>query len=337
METPVHRPLAIGICFALALAAGAASAAPTYRVTDRIAGPDGRWDYVRVDAGHRRLLVAHGAAVMAVDLATRAVTPSIASGVYLHDALPIDGDRQIVVTDGSAGTATFLAADGAGPAVVVKAGQNPDAVAFDAKSGLVLVMNHGSGDVTLVDARTHAVTGAVSVGGALEAAAVDEAGHAFINIEDRNEIAVLDLATKSVTARYKLKGCDGPTGLAYDRDDRLLIAACDGASVLVDAASGETLQALATGGGADGVVFDATRRLAFVPSGDDGRLAVISVGRRDARIIQSVVTEPGARTLAIDPETGRLYLPVAERAPPTAAGGRGPLKPGTFHVLVVGP
>lgn len=331
----MHAPLAVGFCFALA--AGAAGAAPTYKVVDRIAGPDGRWDYVHVDAAHRRLLVAHGGAVMAVDLATKAVTPSIAGGVYLHDALPIDGDRQIVVTDGSAGTATFLPADGGGESVAVKAGQNPDAAAFDAKSGLVLVMNHGGGDVTFMDAHTHAVVATTPVGGALEAAAVDDDGHAFVNVEDRNEIAVIDLGGKSVTARYKLDGCDGPTGLAYDRAEQLLIAACDGATVLVDARSGKTLQALPTGGGADGVAFDSQRHLAFVPAGDAGRLTVVEVRRQGGRIVQSLVTEPGARTIALDPETGRLYLPVAERGPAPASGGRGPLKPGTFHVLVVGP
>src|SRR6185436_18359984 len=124
---------------ALFFATGA-TAAPPYRVVDRIAGPDGGWDYVRVDTANNRVLVAHGTSVMAVDLASKAVTPGLAPGVRLHDAMPVNGGR---------GTVVFV--DKAGAVVAtVQAGKNPDAAAFDAHSGLVLVMNHSGGDITLI-------------------------------------------------------------------------------------------------------------------------------------------------------------------------------------------
>lgn len=312
-----------------------AAAAPAYRVIDRIAGPDGGWDYVRVDAANNRVLVAHGGSVMAVDLATKAVTPGLAPGTRLHDALPVIGGREILVTNGGPGTGVFV--DKAGAVVAtVQAGKNPDAATFDSHSGLVLVMNHSGGDITLIDPRTHKAVGTIEVGGDLEAAAVDGTGRAFVNVEDRNEIAVIDLASRKVVGRYPLTGCDGPTGVAYDAADHMLMAACDGATDFVDARTGKVLQTLITGKGADGIVFDARQKLAFVPSGRGGTLAVIAVSPGKSAVVQTLATQVSARTIALDERSGRLYLPSAEYGPPATAGGRPTLVPGSFRLIVVG-
>jgi DNA-binding beta-propeller fold protein YncE len=181
------------------------------------------------------------------------------------------------------------------------------------------------------------VVGTIVVGGALEEAAADGAGRAFVNVEDKSEIAVLDLFTQQVTARWPLAGCDGPTGLAYNTHDNLLIAACDGATVIVRASDGKVLQRLATGKGADGAAYDARRNLAFIPAGRDGTLSVITFEKGIARIAQTVVTQRGARTIAEDDRTGTVYLPAAQYEAPKVAGGRPSAMPGTFEILVVGP
>ena len=326
--------------FALTWAMFAASAAlaapPSYKIVDRIAGPDGRWDYVRVDAANNRVLVVHGTSVMSVDLATNAVTAGLVPGKLLHDALPVNGGAQYLVTDGGSGTAVFVDAKTNAVMTTVKAGVNPDAATFDPHSGLVLVMNHSGGDITLIDPKAQTAVGVIPVGGALEAAAVDGAGKAFVNVEDKNQIAVVDIAARTVTARYPLTGCDGPTGIAYDAADRMLIVACDGITAFVDAGSGTVLQTLATGKGADGVAFDAARRLAFTAAGRDGAMAVIAVRRGKSSVVQTVQTEVSARTIALDSRTGRLYLPSA-RLMPAASGGRPTLVPGTFRLLVISP
>ena len=320
---------------AAAQAAPPPAPGPGYHVVDRIAGPDGGWDYVRVDAAHNQVLIAHGAAVTAVNLATKKVTPALASGVRLHDVMPVAGE--VAVTNGGPGTVVFISPTTGAIVATVQAGKNPDAETYDAHSGLVLVMNHSGGDITLVDPRTHKAVGVIVVGGDLEAAVVDGAGHAFVNVEDKNQIAELDVAARKVLARYPLAGCDGPTGLAYDAADKLLIAACDGAIDVVDARSGKVLQTLVTGKGADGVAYDAKRRLAFVPAGRDGTLAVIAVARTGSRVVETVPTQASARTIALDERTGRLYLPAAKFAPPAQAGGRPTLIPGSFELIVVAP
>lgn len=321
---------------AMAVSTAAAAATPVYRVIDRIAAPGGRWDYVRVDPAHNRVLVAHGTSVTAVDLTTNAVTSGLAPGLLLHDTMPVGVGAEFVVTDGGAGKAMFMDGKTGALIVAVQAGKGPDAAAYDAHSGLVLVMNHAGGDITLIDAKTHAAVGTVEVGGDLEAATVDGAGKAFVNVENKNEIAVVDLAARKVTARYALTGCDGPTGLAYDAADQMLIAACDGSTDFVDARTGKVLQTLATGKGADGVAFDPHQKLAFVPSGRAGTLAVVAVSRGKSAVVQTLQTQVSARTIGLDERTGRVYLPSAEYGPPAAPGGRPTLVPGSFHLIVVG-
>jgi DNA-binding beta-propeller fold protein YncE len=329
------RRAVLGLGF-LAAAGAAQAAVSGYRVVDRIPGPDGGWDYVRVDTHNNRLLVAHSTSVLAIDLATKAVTPGLSPGLMLHDPLPVNNGAEILVTHGGTATAVFANAKTGAPVATVKTGVGPDAAALDAHSGLVLVMEHVGGDVMLIDAKTHKAVGSVPVGGDLEAGAVDGHGRAFVNIENKNEIAVIDIAKRKVVARYALPGCDGPTGLAYDAPDAQLIAACDGATDVLAAPTGKLIATLATGKGADGVAYDERQKLAFVPAGRAGTLSVVKISKGSAKIIDTVPTEVGARTIALDPRSGRLYLPSAQFGPRPAGGGRPAMIPGTFHVLVVG-
>lgn len=331
---PPARALAFGL--ALVMPASMAQATPGFHVIERIAGPDGGWDFVRVDTANNRVLVVRTTSVMAIDLATKAVTTGLAPGALLHDALPLNDEHEILVTHGGEAIAVFADAKTGDALATVKTGVGPDAAVFDASSGLLLVMDHVGGDVVLINAKTHAEAGRIVVGGELELAAVDGRGRAYVNIEDQNAIAVLDLKARKVVARYPLPGCDGPTGLAYDAAEHQLLAACDGASVLVSARSGKVLATLKTGPGADGAAFDPVARLAFVPSGGAGTLSVIAIGKGSATLVETVPTQTGARTLALDPRSGRIYLPTARYGPAPAAGKRRPMLPGTFEVLVVG-
>jgi YVTN family beta-propeller protein len=326
----------VGALSLLATAGAAQAAGSGHKVIDRIAGPDGGWDYVRVDTDRNRVLVARGVSIMAVDLASKAVTPGLAPGARLHDAMPVNGGAELLVTNGGTNTAVFVDAKTGATLATVPTGKNPDAAAFDAHSGLALVMDHSSGQVTLIDPKTHKVVATIDVGGDMEAAAVDGTGRAYVNIEDKNQIAVIDIAARKVLARYALTGCDGPTGLAYDAQDKLLIAACDGTTDVVQAATGKVLQTLPTGKGADGIAFDPARHLAFVPAGGAGTLSVVAFKNGHASIVETVPTRKGARTIALDPRTGRVYLPSAEYGPAPAGGGRPPMTPGSFQLLVVG-
>lgn len=313
--------------------ASTAAAAGAWRISERIPGPDGGWDFARIDAANNRLLVTRGSSLMSVDLASRKVTGGLAAGERLHDALPVNGGREILVTYGNANAARFVDGQTGATLATVSTGKNPDAAGQDPKTGLVLVMNHSGGDITLIDPKSHKTVGTIAVGGDLEVVDFDGAGHAFVNVEDKNETAVIDVAAKTVTRRIKLPGCDGPTGIAYHAKRRWLIASCDGVTTIVEAASGKLVKTLPSGKEADGVGLDEGRDTAFV-AGRDGTLTVISLSGKAPAVAQVLKTEPDNRTLAVDPRDGRVYIPVARLAKAPGAARPTPV-PGTFQVLVV--
>lgn len=323
-----------------ATAAQALAAAPPapMKVVDRIAGPDGGWDYANFDPVHRRLYVAHGAAITAVDVDTGKVTPALAAAQRAHIALPLPGGDELLVTNGGSDTVTLVDAMTGAVRATVLTGQNPDAALFDPASGLAYVMNGKSGDITVIDVKAAKAVGTVPVGGKLEFGVADGKGRVFVNVEDKNEIAVIDTAARKVVAHWAMVGCEEPSGLAYAAEVHLLIAACaNGKAEVVSSTSGKVVASVAVGEDPDAAFYDAQRHLAYVPSGGKGTLSVLAVrGPKDVVLIQTVQTRLGARTGALDPKTGRTYLPSAEYDAPAQAGGRPRMKPGSFAVLVVG-
>ena len=318
----------------LATAASANATAPAYKIVDRIAGPDGGWDYVRFDPGQNRVLVTRGNTVMAVDLKTK--TSSVfANGQRMHIALPVNNGAEILLTNGGDNTAVFVDAKTGKTVATVPVGKGPDSAGYDSSTGMVLVVGHSGGDVTMIDPKTHQATGTITVGGTLEEIAVDGKGRAFVNVEDKSEIVALDLKAKKPLAHYPLTGCDGPTGIAFDADDGLVISACNGATAFTDAKTGKVVATVATGKGADGIAWDAKRKTALVSAGGDGVLNVVTVDKGKATLAQTLPTLRGARTIGIDEKTGQVFLPSAEYG--TDANGRRAMTPGSFKLLVVSP
>lgn len=338
MKTKLLAASVLVLTTVTAAQALAAAAPAPMKVESRIAGPDGGWDYASFDPVHRRLYVAHGAAITAIDVDTGKDTPSLVATQRAHIALPLPGGDELLVTNGGADTATLVDAMTGAVRATVPTGKNPDAALFDSFSGLAFVMNGRSGDITLIDIRSAQAVGAIPVGGKLEFGASDGQGRVFVNVEDRNEIAVIDTAARKVVAHWPLAGCEEPSGLAYAADARLLIAACsNGKAEVVSSTSGKVVAALAVGEAPDAAFYDAQRHLAYVPSGGAGTLSVITVGGAKAlAVIQTLQTRPGARTGALDPKTGKVYLPSADYDAPEQAGGRPRMKSGSFAVLVVG-
>ena len=306
------------------------------RVVDRIAGPDGHWDYASFDPARRRVYVAHGQSVMVIDADTGMAKADFAAGDHLHEVMAIPGADLVLTTNSGDATARILnAADGALIASVPTT-KDPDAAIYDPASGLVLVMGGNSGEITFVDVKAAKAVGSLVVGGALEFPALDGKGKLFVNIEDKNAIAVIDLAKRKVITRYPLAGCTGPSGLAYVTGWRLISACANGVAKILGAASGKDLATLKIGARPDAVLYDGARKLAYIPSAMTGTLAVIALsGPHDNAIIDSVITQLGARTGAVDEKTGRIYLPVAQYILPVPAGQRPTTKPGTFQVLVL--
>lgn len=321
---------------AMTLTAHAQPAA--YKVTGHIAIPDGGWDYAAVDAASRRLYLARVATVTAVDLDSGLVTGELTPAVRGHAAIPLPGNR-LLVTNGTTDTAVIVEATTGRVLATLPAGKAPDGAIFDPKSGLAFAIGHGAGGVvTFIDAAKQTVVGTVTTdAGPLEFPAVDNAGRLWINDEKASEIISIDIKGQKVLAHFKLDGCEGPTGLVYIPDVDRLVATCSKVAAVIDPASGKTVDKLVIGEGPDAIFYDATRKLAFAPAGRSGDLTVISAAGGALKVVQTVKTAPGARTGAVDPKTGKVYLPMSQMMPPPGPEGRPVPVPGSYELLVVSP
>lgn len=325
--------LAAALVSAPALATG-----PVHHVvTGSIAGPDGGWDLASVDPAGRRLLIARSAGVTMIDLGPSHAVRAIGHAVRGHAAIALPHGR-VLETSGSEGKARIFDAATGADAGEIAVGENPDAAIWDGRLSAALVMNARGGTISVVDPARGTLIRTIALAPGLELPALDAHGLLYVNNEQANLIHVVDPATGAVRAPIALTGCEGPTGLGYDSRTRLLIAACgNGKAAVVDAAAGRVVQLLDIGRGPDTVMIDSARGLAFIPCGRDGELDVIALTRgRPLAVSERVHTEIGARTGAVDPATGIVYLPTARFGPPPAAGGRPPVLPGSFHVLMVG-
>lgn len=332
-----HRLAVLISLFATALAATAV-AAPSYTLTDHLKMVDGGWDYTSFDPVHGKVFVSRSGGVTVVDVATKSLSTLTISGAgRMHESLPLDGGKLLLVTDGTASVAHLIDAATGASVADIPVGQKPDAAVFDPASGLALVMNGHSGDVTLIDPSARKAVGTVTLGGSLEFAAADGKGKVFVAVEDQNQLAVIDTQARALVGHYALPGCTGPGGIAYAPGAGVLIVACSNKiAKVLNAADGADLGTLTIGAGPDAVLYDPVRKLAFIPCGRDGVLEVIAVrGPKDIAIVQTAITQIGARTGAVDPGTGTLYLPTAkyEKLP----NGLVNTVPGTYEVLVVTP
>lgn len=327
-------------CMLLSCANAAAQAQPVqYRIVDRIAGRDGGWDFGSVDPVDGRLYIARSDAIERIDLADRRVTEALAPARRAHAVLILDSGATVFETDGETGLGRFVASSDGKVLAEVATGTKPDAAFLDPATGLIAVMNAGDGTIAMIDPNTRRLTGKIAVGGALEFGVPDETGGAFVNIEDRNEIARVDLKTLRRTGTIALPGCEGPTGLALvARGTRLISACANHVALVVDATTGRTVARLPIGDGPDAVLVDARRGLAFIPCGGTGTLIAISIAEPTKIAVVSVIpTQRGAKTGAIDPRSGRIYLPAATLAPAAPGARRGQPIPGSFTVLVLAP
>jgi DNA-binding beta-propeller fold protein YncE len=318
---------------AIVIAPPASGKQASYHVVAQLPAGDGGWDLLSVSAADRRLYVAHGDRVSAFDLRTGKTIDRLVAGQRIHAALAIPGTHDVLSTNGEANNAFLFDGRTGRVRATIPTGRNPDAAAYDPATRTVWIMDPGSGDATVVDPASAKVLATVPIGGSLEFAASDGQGRLFVNVEDKNEIAVLDTRARKVVKRFPLEGCDGPTGIVVDPRANEILSACGNGVAIVSRPDGTRIASLTIGRGADGAAFDPVRKVVLVPAGRDGNITVIQLGARPS-VVGQAPTAASARTIAVDPSTGRAYLPAATLAP-AQQGERPKAVPGTFRVLVV--
>jgi YVTN family beta-propeller protein len=340
--------LAIAIGFGILAPHGWAQAPATgpYKIlrTAKVGG-DGGFDYVNVDVDGRRLYIARTGA-----------TPRIT--VFNLDTLEPVGEVPTTNAHGAVIDAktnhgfatskpiTMFDTKTLAQIKTIEVQGNPDGAYFDPSNQRAYILSHPSPHVTVIDTKDGTVVGTLDIGGMPEQAASDGKGHLYIDVEDKENIAVVDTKTLAVTAHYDVTGKGGTcAGLAMDVKNRILFAACrmPANMVILNADNGNIITTLPIGNGSDGALFNPATMEAFSSQGVDGTLSIIKENSPTNFVVeQTLPTLAGARTSALDTKTNRIILIAAEFGAPTppaqpgGRAGRGALVKDSFTILVVG-
>lgn len=295
----------------VAFAAAAANYHLTHRV--RLGAPD-RWDYVIYDGPSHRVYVAHGDRLTVVDGRSGRLIGEVAGMPGGTHGIAISHATGLGYTDeGRAGEAVAFSLKTLKVVKHLKAAPDSDAVTIDPTSGHVFVVDGDPGLLTVIDPASDRVVATVHVGSKMEYPVAGDNGKVYVNGVEKREIYRVDTATNQVDATWPIPQCEAPHGLAIDTATHRLFSSCEnGRLVVVNADSGATVAALPIGLGTDAAAFDPTRKLIFSSNGMDGTLSVIrEVDANTFVPAGSVNTALSARTMSVDPVSGRIFLAAA--------------------------
>jgi hypothetical protein len=303
-------------------------------------GSEGGMDYVTLDAKNHRLYVPRSTHTMVIDADSGKTIADIPGQKHNHGVALVSEVGRGFISDGSGAVVIF---DLKTNAVLGTVAAQPDAdgIIFDKASGLVLVVSGDNGVLmTLkpdVDPKTGSIDKPIDLGGKPEFLASDGAGKVYINLEDKNQVAVVDIKSRKVLVHWPVAPGGSPVGLSIDTAKHRLFIGCRNPQKLIVMSTddGKIVADLPIGAGVDATKFDGQQVFA---SCRDGKLNVAGESASGKfEIVQTVTTPVGAKTMDIDPETHRVYLPTAEfEEQKPGATGRPAAKPGTFMIVVVG-
>ncbi|HVU17831.1 MAG TPA: hypothetical protein VHD32_12965 [Candidatus Didemnitutus sp.] len=318
--------------------AGPANDRP-YQVTATfpIGGPGG-WDYMTVDPDHGLLFVPRSTHTQVINASNGSVVADIPGQKRNHGVALVPSAGRGFITDGEDGSVTIFDLKTYAALGKIKAQDDADGVIYDAASNKVLAVCGDAGVLVPISPTVDPVKGtadpAIALGGKPEFLAADGKGRVFVNLVDKDQVAVVDLKTSKVLAHWPVSPGGAPVGMAIDpksghlfigcrKPQKLIVMNCDDGRVVAD---------LPIGRGVDAVVFD--RGLALASCGDGTLTVVGEKAPGQYAVIQTVTTRPGARTAGVDTKTHKIYLPTAEFQESTGQGRPRP-KPDTFMVLQV--
>lgn len=339
------------IRLSLAIAAACAAVLPAFPAQAQSAGyhvvarwqigGDGGWDYMAVDPVTRELYVTRGAHVLAINTATGKVVADITGFKGTHGVVFDATGKLGYISDGGSNQVAVF--DRATHVVTARipAGTNPDGILFEPFTQTVWAFNGRSHDATVIDTRTNKVLSTIPLAGKPEFPTSDGKGSVFVNIEDKSLLEHIDAKTRKPLGQWPLAPCESPSGQAIDVQHETLFSVCDGKVMAVtDGLSGKVVASVPIGDGPDAAAFDPARRLIFSSNGEGTLTVVHQDTPTKYTVLATVPTQRSARTLALDEQTGRVYLVAAKFGPRPAPTAANPhpwpsVVPGSFVVLVV--
>ena len=304
-------------------------------------GGDGGFDYLSVDPASHRVFISRGTHIMVVDAETGKVVGDIPDTPRTHGAVLVPNENRGFTTNGGDSTSTMFDLKSLAVIKKIHAGiDGLDGFMYDDVTNKVLTINHSHPDGTaiVIDPKSGDVVGKVTLtDNAPEGGVSDGKGRIYINLEGKNAIDVVDSKTWTVVATWPIAPCEHPTGIAMDRSTNRIFAGCSNTSVAVDATTGKVVAEIPNGRGVDGLAWDQSQKLIYIPGGQSGDLTVVHEDSPDKyTVVATVPTMPGARTIALDERKHIAYVFTLERgpapapapgSPPPTGRGRGPLGP----------
>lgn len=338
-----------GLGLLAGLAAGAAAAAESAPEKMSVLqqwklGGQGGWDYLTLDSSARRLFVSRGTHVDVVATDSGKIIGTIPDTNGVHGIALAEDLKRGYTSNGKADSVTVFDLDSLKVIREVKVpGHNPDAILYEPVGKHVFTFNGKSKDVTVLDAAQLTVVATLPVPDKPEFAVDDGAGQIYVNIESEpGQMVVIDSRTLKVKATWTLTGCPSPSGLAIDTAAHRLFSVCDDkVMAITDAQTGKQIARITVGEGPDAAAYDPKRKRVFSSNGE-GTLTVVKQDSADQyRVAEIVKTRRGARTMALDPASGKIYLATADFGPAPAATAEQPhprpaAVAGSFTLLVVG-
>lgn len=311
-----------------------------YHVTRAIPLPgQGGWDYLSFDAVESRIFVSHGNLVQVVDANQGAVVGQIDDTPGVHGiALAQDLGRGYISAGRASTVVVFDLKTLARLGEIKTTGENPDAIVYEPKTHRILTFNGRGRNATVIDAKSNGVLGTIPLDAKPEFAQADGTGVVYVNLEDKNSLAVVDAASMSVKKTWPMAGCHEPSGLALDNPHHRLFAVCaNKVMAVLDATSGKVLDTLPIGGFADGVVFDSKTELAFASCGEGVMTVVHEDSPLQFKVVQTVTTQAGARTVTLDERLHRVYTSAESQPILLGEDQSQPSRANTFTLLMLEP
>jgi DNA-binding beta-propeller fold protein YncE len=319
-------------------------AASGYRLlsTLPIAGDDG-WDHPTVDSAARRLYVTHGTHVVVVDIDSGQLVGKIDNTPGVHfTVIDPELDRGFISNGGAARLTIFNTKTLETIGQVKSTGENPGPTIFDPATKRVFTFNLNSNNATVVDSKEGNVVGAFDLGGKPELVGTDAAGNVFANLVQNNVVLQIDSQKMIAGQTWPVAPGVGPRTMAVDQKNRRLFVGCaNHRMVILDSTNGRVISSVPIGSGPDDSAYDPETRLIYTSNGD-GTVSIIQQETPDKySVLETVRTAPGARNMALDTKTKKIFLPLSDREPPPPATAqtpnpRGNFIPGTFRVLIFG-
>jgi YVTN family beta-propeller protein len=334
--------LLVACAFALQNAT-AADEGPYKLLSEIPIGGEGGWDILTIDSLTHRLYLSHATKVVVVDLAKNAVAGEVTDTPGVHGFAVAPDLQRGFSSNGKEAKVSVVDLKTLSTISKVDTGESPDALVYEPRRGEVYVFNHKGNSATVIDAKSANVVSTIPLGGSPEFAAADSAaGRVYCNLEDKNEVVVIDTAKHEVAARWPVAPGEEPSGIAFDAAHHRLFAGCHNKMLaILDTETGKVVATVPIGSGVDGCAFDDAKQLAFASCGDGTTTIAKEETPQKFTVVQTLKTEPRARTMALDPQTHRIYLPSAQfQPPPPASPGASPARPtivpNTLKLLVYG-